>query len=169
MSEDRGQISGWQLAGPQGEYVIPKRREKGYVFLLIPELTDAFYQRTLIPTGITRNFTTIQGGSGVQNTIEPYSQVTTAGKHTPILPHIGRILAKTAKGPLNFALDVSRATWLQSEDALGNVAAKLRAHFTDCKITVKWSNLTNEQIAVHQLDALLSFAQIPDDRESDMA
>lgn len=46
---DRGQISGWQLSGPKGEYVIPKRREKGYVFLLIPTLTDEFYQVSMMP------------------------------------------------------------------------------------------------------------------------
>lgn len=28
VMSDRGQISGWQLAGPQGEYVIPRRERR---------------------------------------------------------------------------------------------------------------------------------------------
>lgn len=85
-----------------------------------------------------------------------------------IIPRIDRILAKTAKSPLTFALDVAKATWFLSTDALGPLASQLHAHFTDYESARKWDSLTEAQFAVHKLDSILSLAHNPELRETDM-
>lgn len=80
----------------------------GYVFLIIPALTED-YQPTLLTTSHGSTVATATNptdGGFTQNLSTADGRAAATNKRIPILPAIGRILAKTANGPLAFALKV---------------------------------------------------------------